>query len=368
MKCPHCQREISDGAQSCPYCWKDVSSCNSVIAPAEGENEDDASNETNSKQINADLAHKVYCLISQESCFRNVKGMDERQFYQEFKNGGRFVHFAYCYSTGVLTVRKYSDKCFFIRSSESSLAYSVKYTLFTLFAGWWGIPFGPIFSIWALYINCTGGKDVTQGIIDYVSNYDEEGNTSSANDNGTRPVSLPEELSSGEKLIILITDLLWLYIAPLVHFLVYLWMRNNKPIKAKQYKKMNIKSFGFGLFVWIALLGLGLYLPDDITDTESHVQKNVHLANDLVEQAKVSVEQAEDAIDNLANDLIEQAKVAIDSKDYKAAYNYFQQAEQLGHPYARYYLRIMNLNGTGVEPDSAKAFNMFSHPDIKDSP
>jgi hypothetical protein len=39
------------------------------------------------------------------------------------------------------------------------------YTLFTLAAGWWGIPFGPIFSVMALFNNLKGGKDVTKEVM-----------------------------------------------------------------------------------------------------------------------------------------------------------------------------------------------------------
>ena len=31
--------------------------------------------------------------------------------------------------------------------------------------GWWGIPWGPIYSIQSLYTNITGGHDVTDQIV-----------------------------------------------------------------------------------------------------------------------------------------------------------------------------------------------------------
>ena len=31
--------------------------------------------------------------------------------------------------------------------------------------GWWGFPFGPIFTVWALAITLTGGNDVTSMVV-----------------------------------------------------------------------------------------------------------------------------------------------------------------------------------------------------------
>ena len=39
------------------------------------------------------------------------------------------------------------------------------YTLISLLAGWWGIPWGPIYTITSLVTNLRGGKDVTQHVI-----------------------------------------------------------------------------------------------------------------------------------------------------------------------------------------------------------
>ena len=46
-------------------------------------------------------------------------------------------------------------------TNESAVVKGLPYTLLSLVAGWWGIPWGPIFTIGALYNNLKGGKDVT---------------------------------------------------------------------------------------------------------------------------------------------------------------------------------------------------------------
>lgn len=40
------------------------------------------------------------------------------------------------------------------------------YTMLTLFVGWWGIPWGPIYTIMCLATNLGGGKDVTSEVME----------------------------------------------------------------------------------------------------------------------------------------------------------------------------------------------------------
>jgi hypothetical protein len=38
-------------------------------------------------------------------------------------------------------------------------------TLLTILLGWWGIPWGPVYSIQSLVVNLKGGKDVTTEVL-----------------------------------------------------------------------------------------------------------------------------------------------------------------------------------------------------------
>lgn len=77
--------------------------------------------------------------------------------------GAKFVQFSYTISIVVLTFKRYS-KVFFIRKNDSLSEHRAPYTLINLFLGWWGIPFGPIYTIWSLVENAKG-NDVTADII-----------------------------------------------------------------------------------------------------------------------------------------------------------------------------------------------------------
>jgi hypothetical protein len=39
------------------------------------------------------------------------------------------------------------------------------FTLLSLVLGWWGIPWGPIYTIQSVVINFQGGKDVTKEVL-----------------------------------------------------------------------------------------------------------------------------------------------------------------------------------------------------------
>ena len=92
-----------------------------------------------------------------------IEGMSADQVRFELDRGGRFVLFQYCVSLLVVTFKRPSP-IYFIRAGESAFGKSIGFTLLTLVAGWWGIPWGPIYSVQSIYRNLSGGKDVTKEI------------------------------------------------------------------------------------------------------------------------------------------------------------------------------------------------------------
>ena len=93
-----------------------------------------------------------------------IEGMTPDQLNFELQRGGRFVIFQYAISVVVVSFRRPSN-VYFIRASESTTSKSIGFTILTLLAGWWGIPFGPIFTVQALVTNFRGGKDITKQIV-----------------------------------------------------------------------------------------------------------------------------------------------------------------------------------------------------------
>jgi hypothetical protein len=94
---------------------------------------------------------------------KGIEGMTAGEIEHELQRGGRFVVFHYTISILVMTFRRPSD-VYFVRAGESAVARGLGFTLITLVAGWWGIPWGPIYSISSLSTNFGGGKDVTDEV------------------------------------------------------------------------------------------------------------------------------------------------------------------------------------------------------------
>jgi hypothetical protein len=95
---------------------------------------------------------------------KGLEGMSLDDIQRELSHGGRFVIFSYCVSPLLITLQRPSA-IYFLRGHESALIKGLPYTLLTALAGWWGIPWGPIFSIHALAINLRGGRDITNEIL-----------------------------------------------------------------------------------------------------------------------------------------------------------------------------------------------------------
>jgi hypothetical protein len=95
---------------------------------------------------------------------RGIEGMKHGELDFEIQRGAKFVLFQYCISIVILTFRRPSD-IYFLRLGENPVVKGLPFTLLSLVAGWWGIPWGPIYTIQSVYNNSCGGKDVTQAVV-----------------------------------------------------------------------------------------------------------------------------------------------------------------------------------------------------------
>jgi len=99
---------------------------------------------------------------------KGLNRMTAQDVAQEVARGGKFVIYQYAISIVILSFKQGSD-IYFVRSTENAVVKGLPYTLLTLVAGWWGIPFGPIFSVMALFNNLKGGKDVTNEVMNILN-------------------------------------------------------------------------------------------------------------------------------------------------------------------------------------------------------
>ncbi|MBR5696175.1 MAG: hypothetical protein IKX43_08125 [Paludibacteraceae bacterium] len=95
---------------------------------------------------------------------KGLENLTNEEINKELELGGKFVVFPYAISILVMTFKRSSD-IFFLKSNESPIKYGYKYLLISLFLGWWGIPWGPIYTIQSIF-NAFKGKDVTNELLE----------------------------------------------------------------------------------------------------------------------------------------------------------------------------------------------------------
>ena len=97
-----------------------------------------------------------------------IIGMDDiksgGQLQQELQQGAKFVIFQYCISILIITFKR-SSNIYFVTHEENAVVKGVPFTLLSLLLGWWGIPWGPIYTIQSLWVNLNGGKDITKEVL-----------------------------------------------------------------------------------------------------------------------------------------------------------------------------------------------------------
>ena len=97
-----------------------------------------------------------------------IVGMDDIKsgghLQQEINQGGKFVIYQFCISILVITFKR-SSNIYFISHEQNAVVKGLPYTLLSLILGWWGIPWGPIYTIQSVWVNFKGGKDVTQEVL-----------------------------------------------------------------------------------------------------------------------------------------------------------------------------------------------------------
>jgi hypothetical protein len=94
-----------------------------------------------------------------------IEGMSRDEVIEEVERGGRFVLFTYTISLIFVTFRQ-PTPVYFIRAGRWAVGKGFGPTIMTFALGWWGIPWGPIFSIGSIARNLTGGKNVTVEVMD----------------------------------------------------------------------------------------------------------------------------------------------------------------------------------------------------------
>lgn len=114
---------------------------------------------------------------------KNIDGLSVSEIQAIVNDGGRFVFFPYTVSV-VLATFKRASSIYLIRPYEKTIKYSYKHVLTNAVVGWWGLPWGPVYTIGSIYDQMKGGKDVTDAVMSELLQHDPEANTSTYNIGG----------------------------------------------------------------------------------------------------------------------------------------------------------------------------------------
>ena len=128
---------------------------------------------------------------------KNIEGLRVSQIRDLIQEGAKFVVFPYTISFVLMTLKRSSD-IYFIRPNENTFKYSFGYVSLNLIIGWWGIPWGPIYTIGALYNHIIGGKNCTNIVMSQLVQNDPEANTSAYNIEGV--LSSNQETTSAQQI------------------------------------------------------------------------------------------------------------------------------------------------------------------------
>jgi hypothetical protein len=93
-----------------------------------------------------------------------TEGMSKEAIRAEVDRGARFVIYQYCISIVFMSFKRPSE-IYFVRAGEGAGGKGLKFTLLSCLCGWWGIPWGPIWTVQSIWLNSRGGRDVTQQIV-----------------------------------------------------------------------------------------------------------------------------------------------------------------------------------------------------------
>ncbi len=93
-----------------------------------------------------------------------IKGLEFKEIESEIDRGAKFVIYTSVISILVMTFKNPSP-IIFVRGTESRMGRGISYTLTSMLLGWWGFPWGFVYTPIAIINNLAGGKDVTPEVM-----------------------------------------------------------------------------------------------------------------------------------------------------------------------------------------------------------
>jgi hypothetical protein len=94
---------------------------------------------------------------------KGAEGMSDDQIVTAINGGARVVEYRYCFSIVVFSYMR--STVILLRPGQNRVLAGVPYTLLSLLVGWWGFPWGIVYTLAAVVGNIVGGKDLTSTLM-----------------------------------------------------------------------------------------------------------------------------------------------------------------------------------------------------------
>jgi hypothetical protein len=92
--------------------------------------------------------------------FKGMEGRSPAQVADEVRRGGRFVFYQYCFSVLIMSFKRASP-IYYIPPGQSVVTPGLLWSGLSFLVGWWGFPWGFVWTPMVIFKNFTGGYDVT---------------------------------------------------------------------------------------------------------------------------------------------------------------------------------------------------------------
>jgi hypothetical protein len=99
-----------------------------------------------------------------------IDGLTAEHLQAELASGGRLVFFEYCISFIFFTLR-HPSPIYFLRSEQWRWPHGLPYTFISLLLGWWGLPWGIVYTPLTMLTNMAGGRDITAEVRSQLPNH-----------------------------------------------------------------------------------------------------------------------------------------------------------------------------------------------------
>jgi hypothetical protein len=193
-----------------------------------------------------------------------IENMTPQMLRDEVNRGGKFVSFQYCISIIILTFKRSSD-IYFIPAGQSAVLRGLPFVALSLLLGWWGIPWGPIYTIWSLVVDLKGGQDVTAEVLPALLGESPIDPAQIPPINSTTPQPQRRQFSFGAWLLVGLTGIFVLMGFTEAQVLPFLFWTGALLLILPPLKPWWIEKFSFlhkrvyRILIWIGLMLTGFF-------------------------------------------------------------------------------------------------------------